>query len=69
MAGRDGYGLGGGTKVGRGDDFEGSGARSVRKMEDVESGLSLQEGVGRFFATDGGGGAVAWVDDGLWRKG
>ena len=29
----------------------------------------LKEGVGGFFAADGGGGAVAGVDDGLVRKG
>ena len=29
----------------------------------------LKEGVGGFFSADGGGGAVAGVDDGLVRKG
>jgi hypothetical protein len=37
-------------------------------MEDVESGLSLKKWVGGFFAANGGGGAVAGVDDGLRRK-
>ena len=31
--------------------------------------LVLEKGVGRFFAADGGGGAVAGVDDGLRGKG
>ena len=68
LAGRIRKRLGGGTKVGRGDDFEGSGPGFVRKMEDVESGLSLKKWVGGFFAANGGGGAVAGIDDGLRRK-
>ena len=48
-----------------------SGKRKAKKAGRLGIGdlRILKEGVGGFFAADGGGGAVAWVDSGLLRQG